>query len=48
MCELLPNIVVIAKKSAACPLAVEIAPIPPSSELILSSRTALVGLVILE
>ena len=43
MCEPAPAIVTIARCSAAWPLAVAIAPLPPSSAATRSSSTALVG-----
>ena len=43
MCEPAPAMVAIARCSAAWPLAVAIAPTPPSSAATRSSSTALVG-----
>ena len=48
MCEPAPISVAIARWQAACPLAVAIAPTPPSRAEIRSSKTALVGFVIRE
>ena len=48
MCEPAPQMVVIAMCIAACPLAVAMAPTPPSSAQMRSSSTALVGLVMRE
>ena len=48
MCEPALIRVAIARWHAAWPLAVAIAPTPPSKAAILSSSTAVVGLVILE
>ena len=45
MCEPAEASVVMARCSAACPLAVAIAPTPPSSAATRSSNTALVGLL---
>ena len=45
MCEPAPASVAMARCSAAWPLAVAIAPTPPSSAAMRSSSTALVGLL---
>ena len=48
MCPPAPTMVAIARCIAACPLAVAMAPTPPSSAATLSSSTAVVGLVMRE
>ena len=48
MCSPAPTMVAIARCIAACPLAVAMAPTPPSSAATRSSSTAVVGLVMRE